>query len=110
MKLERKEVKVINKNVSKFINIDKIKESKKIISSNGKFKAIYFSFEENKGLPNHVHNGYASIFVYEGNVKMEFETGEKIELNKGDFMPFDARIKHNVIATIKSKVLVTISE
>ena len=36
---------------------------------------------------------------------MEFINGEKYELNKGDFMPFDARVEHNVIAKVKSKVL-----
>ena len=48
--------------------------------------------------------------VYEGKVDMEFVDGEKYQLNKGDFLPFDARIEHNVIARCRSKVLVTISE
>ncbi len=91
-------------------NINEVKEGKKIVAMNKKFKTICFVFEEGKGLPNHSHNGYASIFVYEGKVDFEFIGGEKYELNAGDFMPFDAREEHNVIAKIKSKVLVTISE
>ena len=61
-------------------------------------------------MPNHTHNGYASIFIYEGSVSIEFVDGEKYNLNKGDLMQFDARIEHNVIAKVKSRVLVTISE
>ena len=71
---------------------------------------LYFDFEEGKGLPDHVHNGYASIFIYDGKVQIAFESGEKFELNKGGYLAFDARVKHNVIAEIQSKVLVTISE
>ncbi len=41
---------------------------------------------------------------------MEFKTGEKFRLKKGDFLPFDARIDHSIIAEVDSKVLVTISE
>ena len=73
-------------------------------------KGENFDFEEGKGLPDHVHNGYASIFIYEGKVQISFESGEKFELNKGGYLAFDARVKHNVIAEIQSKVLVTISE
>ena len=51
-----------------------------------------------------------SIFIYEGKVQISFESGEKFELNKGGYLAFDARVKHNVIAEIQSKVLVTISE
>ena len=39
---------------------------------------------------------------------MKFTDGEEFELNKGDFLPFDARKEHNVIARVISKVLVTI--
>ena len=39
---------------------------------------------------------------------MKFTDGEEFELNKGDFLPFDARKEHNVIAIVTSKVLVTI--
>ena len=40
----------------------------------------------------------------------EFKDGEKFELKEGDFLPFDARIEHNVISKGTSKVLVTISQ
>ena len=96
--------------IIKISNIDNIGESKEIIAMNKKFKTICFVFDVGKGLPNHTHNGYASILIYDGSVSMVFINGEKYELNKGDFMPFDARVEHNVIAKVKSKVLVTISE
>lgn len=91
-------------------NINDLNEGKKVIAINEKFKVICFVFEEGKGLPNHRHNGYASVYVCEGKVDIEFVGGEKYQLNKGDFMPFDARQEHNVIAAVKSKVLVIISE
>ncbi|EKY27521.1 cupin domain-containing protein [Clostridium celatum] len=99
-----------NNDIIKVANIDNIDEGKEIIAMNKKFKTICFVFDVGKGLPNHTHNGYASVLVYDGSVSLEFVNGEKYELNKGDFMPFDARIEHNVIARSKSKVLVTISE
>lgn len=92
------------------VSTDNISESKKLLGMNPKFKTMYFNFEEGKGLPDHVHNGYASIFVHEGKVDMAFESGEKFVLGKGDYLSFDARVKHNVIAEVKSRVLVTISE
>lgn len=91
-------------------NINKINDNKQIIAMNKNFKTICFVFDVEKGLPNHTHNAYASILVYDGSVSMEFVNGEKYELNKGDFMPFDARIEHNVTAKVKSKILITISE
>lgn len=96
--------------IIKIANIDKIGESKEVVVFNPKFKVVYFDFEVGKGLPNHTHNGYASIIIYEGSVSIEFVDGEKYNLNKGDLMQFDARIEHNVIAKVKSRVLVTISE
>ena len=41
---------------------------------------------------------------------IEFKNGEKFELKEGEFLPFDARIEHNVISKGTSKVLVTISQ
>ncbi len=39
---------------------------------------------------------------------MKFKTGEKFILNPGDFLPFDSRVEHNLIAKELSSVLVTI--
>ncbi|MEG0306742.1 MAG: cupin domain-containing protein [Clostridium sp.] len=99
-----------DKKTLKVINIDSIEENKKMLASNKKFKTVFFNFTEGNGLPNHKHNGYAAIQVYEGVVDMEFVTGEKFQLKKGDFMEFDARVEHNVIAKVDSKILVIISE
>lgn len=92
----------------KSININQIETNREFLVDNEVYKTLFFKFEEGKGLPNHSHNGYASIQVLSGIVDMEFVTGEKFELKEGDFLPFDARIEHNVIARITSKVLVSI--
>lgn len=59
---------------------------------------MYFEFETGKGLPNHIHNGYASMYVISVNVEIEFNSGEKFTLSSGDFLPFDASVEHDVIA------------
>ncbi len=92
------------------ININKIDTNREFLVVNEMFKTLFFKFEEGKGLPNHSHNGFATIQVVSGIVDIEFENGEKFELKEGDFLPLDARITHNVIARVSSKVLVTISQ
>ena len=92
------------------ININKIDTNREFLVVNEKFKTLFFKFEEGKGLPNHSHNGFATIQVLSGIVDIEFENGENFELKEGDFLPLDARITHNVIARVCSKVLVTISQ
>lgn len=92
----------------KVININKIETNREFLCENEKYKTIFFKFEEGEGLPNHTHNGYASIQVIDGIVDMKFKNGEAFELKCGDFLSFDARIEHNVIARVTSKVLVTI--
>ncbi|SCH71088.1 cupin domain-containing protein [Romboutsia sp. 1001713B170207_170306_H8] len=91
------------------ININKIDTNREFLVVNEKFKTLFFKFEKDKGLPNHSHNGYATIQVLDGIIDIEFVGGEKFELREGDFLPFDARVEHNVIARVTSKVLVTIS-
>ena len=110
MEIKKTNLKVTDRMELNPIDVNSINEPKKLLGMTPKFKAMYFDFEEGKGLPDHVHNGYASIFIYEGKVQISFESGEKFELNKGGYLAFDARVKHNVIAEIQSKVLVTISE
>ena len=100
MEIKKTNLKVTDRMELNPIDVNSINEPKKLLGMTPKFKTMYFDFEEGKGLPDHVHNGYASIFIYE----------EKFELNKGGYLAFDARVKHNVIAEIQSKVLVTISE
>lgn len=92
------------------ININNIVTNREFLVENEKFKTLFFKFEDGKGLPNHSHNGYATIQVVSGTVDIEFKDGEKFELKEGEFLPFDARIEHNVISKGTSKVLVTISQ
>lgn len=91
-------------------NVDSIAVGKRVLEENEKFKVICFNFESGKGLPNHSHNGEASILVWDGSVNVEFVNGEKFTLSKGDFLGFDARIEHNVIADGLTKVIVTIAK
>lgn len=92
------------------ININSLNTNREILVQNEKFKTVYFKFENGKGLPNHTHNGYAAVYIVSGSIDMEFANGEKFVLNQGDFLPFDARIEHNVIAKELSKILVIISQ
>ena len=94
-------------NINK-INVNQIESNREFLVENEKYETLFFKFEPTKGIPNHIHNGYASIQVLDGIVDMKFTDGEEFELNKGDFLPFDARKEHNVIARVTSKVLVTI--
>ncbi|MDO5516065.1 MAG: cupin domain-containing protein [Clostridium sp.] len=110
MEIKKTDMKVADKMALKPVSVDDLNEPKKLLGMTPKFKTMYFDFEVGKGLPDHVHNGYASIFVYDGKVKMEFESGEKFEFKKGDYLAFDARVRHNVIAEVPSKILVHISE
>ncbi|SCJ05326.1 Cupin domain [uncultured Clostridium sp.] len=94
----------------KVLNINNMELSREIIAENDRFKTVYFKFEKGKGLAKHKHNGNATIQVISGEVNMEFANGNKFNLSTGDFLSFDARIEHNVIANIESKVLVTIAK
>ena len=92
------------------VNINNLDTNREILVHNEKFKTVYFKFEKGKGLPNHTHTGYAAIYIISGSVDMEFTSGEKFVLNQGDFLPFDARVEHNVIAKETSKIMVIISQ
>ncbi|MGL5756623.1 MAG: cupin domain-containing protein [Paraclostridium sp.] len=100
----------INNTKLNVVNVNNLNTNREILVHNEKFKTVYFEFENGKGLPNHTHNGYASVYVVNGSVDIEFATGENFILNQGDFLPFDARIEHNVIANETSKILVIISQ
>ena len=90
------------------INVNEIETKRELLVENEKYKTLFFKFEPTKGLPNHTHDGYASIQVIDGIIDMNFTHGQAYELKKGDFLAFDARDEHNVIAIVVSKVLVTI--
>ncbi|GEM_PF-462612 len=101
---------MLNFNQRRASNVNSIAAGKEILTDNERFKVVCFNFESGKGLPNHSHNGPASILVCDGKVDIEFVTGEKHALNKGDFLGFDARIEHSVIADGLTKVIVTIGK
>ena len=57
------------------ININNIVTNREFLVENEKFKTLFFKFEDGKGLPNHSHNGYATIQVVGGTVDIEFKDG-----------------------------------
>ena len=95
---------------NQFFKLSELSETKQVIASNQRLRTICFNFDVGKGLPKHSHNGYATIQVIKGEISMTFADGQSYELNAGDFVSFDARIEHDVLATLESQVLVTISE
>ncbi|WP_294353295.1 cupin domain-containing protein [uncultured Clostridium sp.] len=109
MEIKTTNMKIVDKMELNPVSTEGITATKELIGTNPSFRTVCFNFEEGKGLPDHVHNGYASIFIYEGKVDMEFESGEKFVLAKGDYLSFDARVRHKVIAKVQSKVFVTIA-
>lgn len=56
----------------KVFSIKNSEVSREILTENNRFKTIYFKFEEGKGLPNHSHNGFATIQIVSGKVNIEF--------------------------------------
>lgn len=90
------------------LNLKEINSNKEMLTKNESFKVMYFEFEPGKGLPNHIHDGAAAIQVLEGSLSFNFLNGESYSLEKDDFLPFNARHIHNIIAKETSKVLVFI--
>ncbi len=99
------------------INLKFLNDRKEIVTSNEKFKCVYFNFEVGDGLAKHHHEGYATVLVLKGAVTMTFEVDnvplndENIfELSENMMLSFDARVVHDLVAKAPSQVLVTISE
>ncbi len=92
------------------VNLDNIAAGSQILAKNEKLKTMCFNFQEGSGLPKHTHNGSASIFIVEGAVEIEFVGEDPFVLRHGDFLSFDARKEHNIIAKETSKVIITISQ
>ncbi|MGL4372275.1 MAG: cupin domain-containing protein [Turicibacter sp.] len=92
------------------VQLNELTERKTIVADNDQFKTIAFNFESGKGLPDHTHDGFATIQMIKGTVEMKFVEGREFILNAGDYLEFDARVKHHVIAQVDSKCLVTISK
>lgn len=92
------------------VNLDNIAVGSQVLANNEKFKTMCFNFQEGSGLPKNTYNGNASIFIVEGAVDMEFVGEGPFVLRRGDFLSFDARKEHNIIAVETSKVIITISQ
>ena len=59
MEIKKTNLKVTDRMELNPIDVNSINEPKKLLGMTPKFKTMYFYFEEGKGLPDHVHNGYA---------------------------------------------------
>ena len=104
-------------NIKSAENLNFLNDRKEIVTSNEKYKCVYFNFEVGDGLAKHRHEGYATVLVLKGAVKMTFETenlplaDENVfELSENMMLSFDARVVHDLVAQAPSQVLVTISE
>ena len=84
------------------INVNEIETKRELLVENEKYKTLFFKFEPTKGLPNHTHDGYASIQVIDGIIDMNFTHGQAYELKKGDFLAFDARDEHMLPISVKN--------
>ena len=58
------------------INVNEIETKRELLVENEKYKTLFFKFEPTKGIPNHTHNGYASIQVLDGIVDMKSSKGK----------------------------------
>ena len=74
MEIKKTNLKVTDRMELNPIDVNSINEPKKLLGMTPKFKTMYFDFEEGKGLPDHVHNGYASM-------KVKFKYHLKVEKN-----------------------------
>lgn len=99
------------------INLKSLNNRKELVTANEKFKCLYFNFEVGDGLKKHTHDGYATVSVLKGAVKMTFETEDVpladeniFDLDENMMLSFDARLVHDLKAKAPSQVLVTISE
>ena len=82
------------------ININNIVTNREFLVENEKFKTLFFKFEDGKGLPNHSHNGYATIQVVSGTVDIEFKDGEKVLRAKIDMSSPNINFRDPVIYRI----------
>ena len=94
----------------KRILFENLKNFSSLINENEGFKTMHFNLDENKTILKHSNNAHATIQVFSGHIEMNFDNRESIELVSGNFLPFNANIKHEVIVKEKSVVIVTSSK
>lgn len=91
----------------KLVNINDIKEQKKLLLVNDLLKVYYLSFDKDEELPHHSLNGIGVLQVLEGHISIEFDTGDIFDLKTGSLLEFKSSILHTVKAKERSKVLLT---
>lgn len=103
-------------NKVQFIDLGQLSSRKELLTTNDKYKCVQFNFETGEGLSKHRHNGYATVIVLKGSVKMSFEM-ENIpladdgvfELTEKTMLSFDARVVHELVALTPAQILVILS-
>lgn len=60
---------------------------------------------KNQTLEEHISDVPALLLCVEGEVIYETEKGEKIQLNSGDYLMIEAKVKHSVLAHRTSQLL-----
>ncbi len=103
-------------NKVQFIDLAQLSSRKELLTTNDKYKCVQFNFETGEGLSKHRHNGYATVVVLKGSVKMSFEmeniplaNDEVFELTEKTLLSFDARVVHELVALTPSQVLIILS-
>lgn len=91
----------------KLVNLNDVKEPKQLLLANDLLKVYYLEFEAGGGIPHHSLNGIGVVQILEGHITIEFDTGDKFDLKKGDLLEFKSSIIHTVKAVENSKVLLT---
>ena len=103
-------------NKVQFIDLAQLSSRKELLTTNDKYKCVQFNFETGEGLSKHRHNGYATVVVLKGSVKMSFEmeniplaNDEVFELTEKTLLSFDARVVHELVSLTPSQVLIILS-
>ncbi|MDA3733305.1 cupin domain-containing protein [Niameybacter massiliensis] len=91
------------------VNINDLTAQSTLASHNG-CQTTCLVFEEESAIPQRTYRGMGTLQVVCGEVEMHFVNGESYTLRQGDYMPFDARVDHYVIAKENTKALLTIQE
>ncbi len=89
----------------KLINIKDVKGPKQQLFADDLLKGYYMEFDKGSGFPNHSLNGIGVLHVIEGHIVIEFDTGEKFDMKKGDMLEFKSSVIHNLKAIEHSKTI-----
>ncbi len=92
------------------MNIKELHIDRKAVSAMSLFKgenstATAIQIQKNETLKEHITKTPALLLCVEGHVVFENEKAEKHILNTGDFVPIEPNVKHWVVATETSQLV-----